>query len=80
MWIRSQNKTVLIRAGFIDVCDTRIFASNSQTKIEKTGICIGKYETVERAIEVLDEIQESVWDCLNVNENVMAKIYEMPER
>lgn len=35
MWIRSQNKAVLIKAGFIDVCDTRIFASSSQTKIQK---------------------------------------------
>jgi len=56
MWIRSQNKKRLVNVGMLDICDTRIFVSELPGQIPKSGICVGKYESEERAIEVLDEI------------------------
>lgn len=94
MWIRSQNRKVLINAQMLDINDTRIFVSNGQ-KIEKSGICVGKYESEERAIEVLDEIQNEISNCVEFahtteslpksegnisNTSTSYIVYQMPER
>jgi hypothetical protein len=89
MWIRSQNKKRLVNVGMLDICDTRIFVSELPGQIPKSGICVGKYESEERAIEVLDEIQENInvleYDKVykSRHEEMYAQgryVYEMPER
>lgn len=56
LWIRSQDKTILIEANNLLVNDERVVL------LAKTGgrATIGKYKTRERALEVLDEIQELI--------------------
>ena len=51
LWIRSQNKEDLIKAGHIYIQDEFIRVA------DKENIIIGVYKSKERALEVLDEIQ-----------------------
>ncbi|EDK33915.1 hypothetical protein [Clostridium kluyveri] len=78
MWIRSQDRKLLADIKAIGAYSIEIRASIGGNRAD-TGP-LGEYESEERAVEVLDEIQESLWDCLNVDENVIAKVYEMPEK
>lgn len=52
MWIRSQDKTVLVKANEICI--------ENKTKIWAEGYLIGKYSSEEKALKVLDEIQRKV--------------------
>lgn len=71
LWIRSQDKECLTKVG-------HLFVSRYNTIKQDDDIDLGSYETKERALEVLDEIQ-----------NILAKrylgypnyegIYEMPK-
>lgn len=84
LWVRSQNKKLLIPIKSpIYVDDNKINYKESDSYI----ITIGEYKTNERAIEVLDEIQEAKlgnfhYRC-NSNVKVSSKedtiIYQMPE-
>lgn len=83
LWIRSQNKTQLIKVKnvYLDNQFVDIFY------ICEDGILLGKYKKKERALEVLDEIQNALlnkWSN-NVkyeehydNENPRSLVYEMP--
>lgn len=48
LWIRSQDKKLLIKVNHIMRINNRIFA----------GDTLGEYDSEERAIEILDEIQK----------------------
>ena len=52
MWIRSQGLTVLVNAKEICIED--------KTKIWAEGYLIGKYSTEEKALKVLDRIEELI--------------------
>lgn len=58
LWIRSQNKKKLCKATSfeLDNDETAIFANN----YDGDYVCAGKYKTKERALEILDEIQEII--------------------
>lgn len=93
LWIRSQDKTKLIKADGLYIKEYRIYNSGNlkEYRIDSYIICsekidIGKYLTKARALDVLDEIQdELIGSCfMPVNEEEVltcgsAKIYEMPE-
>lgn len=53
LWIRSQDKEVLT-----EVTDLSIGGFNNNAIIGDHGCPLGTYKTKERALEVLDEIQE----------------------
>lgn len=75
LWIRSQNKGALIKVEILGHTDGTI---HSYSEIGKTEL--GTYKTKERALEVLDEIQnilETEWDYKD--KFSMCRIYEMPE-
>lgn len=57
MWIRSQDRTELINANRIQV-DRNIVFTFSNINEESGWIQLGEYETKEKAMEVLDKIQE----------------------
>lgn len=86
LWIRSQDREVLTRVVDIwkDADKNEIWAQSSFA----IKNCLGIYKTEERALEVLDEIQEAKlgnfhYRCSN-NAKVSSKedtiIYEMPEK
>ena len=56
LWIRSQDKTTLIRSYEIYISE---YGKGSYViRAKKTSHILGAYKTMERALEVLDEIQE----------------------
>ena len=84
LWIRSQHKA--------DLCKIMSLEKIMSLKIERTeegyeiwnynhshhSSYLGVYKTQERAIEVLDEIQEYIQhDC--IDRDFVATIYEMPK-
>ena len=57
LWIRSQNKEDLILIqNFISVYDNEIVCKENTTYIRK----LGEYNTKERAIEILNEIENKI--------------------
>ena len=63
MWIRSQSLAVLVKANEICI--------ENKTNIWAEGYLIGKYSTEEKALLVLDMIQENL-------EYPCYKIFQMP--
>lgn len=55
LWIRSQDKECLLKVDRVDYD-----LSNGEHRIVVNGfsVCLGKYETKERALEVMDAIQD----------------------
>ena len=53
LWVRSQDKEELVKAERLSVYNKRIYIN----EYDENGYCIGIYATRERALEVLDEIQ-----------------------
>ena len=64
MWIRSQNKKYLIKAIGLVVDDNLV-----RCAIDTRFYIVGEYTNRERALEVLDEIQN----------NLNKEVFEMPE-
>lgn len=85
LWIRSQDKTRLakiIQLKFIDKESDGL--DDFENVIRGYGIDgynyrIGTYKTKERALEILDEIQEKVCPVGMVNLSEYAIVYEMPK-
>ncbi len=79
LWIRSQNKTILAKVNKIEIKkDHDKYAIVSERFIdddyrEDVYVCLGKYKERKRALEVLDEIQDFLWN------DYRNEVYEMPE-
>lgn len=98
LWIRSTAKTNLLRARFLTIMKGETFYKKNEWEYEGYTICnvedngcyglLGTYKTKERALEVLDEIQEAQlgnfhYRCPS-NVKISSKedtiVYEMPEK
>lgn len=55
IWVRSQNKEVLV-----EVENLAIFSKEGSYEIHSYTECLGKYSTKEKALKVLDMIQERI--------------------
>lgn len=75
LWIRSQDRESLrkINTGFYLKQDLSNYAKGEVIFIVSGGDKLGEYETKERALEVLDEIQEIL-----ETRTVSQMVYEMP--
>ena len=75
LWVRSQNKTELMRVVDLDIYDAR---EPKTYVIESRGIILGNYKTKERALEVLDEIQKilSLKDMYKYDKEIVLKGWE----
>ena len=95
LWIRSQDKMNLVKIRQISLDyqnNKQIIANYVPDFFENSGAyyeLLGTYKTKERAIEILDEIQDELIGSdfmpIEKNEEVVltcgsAKIYEMPEK
>ena len=78
LWIRSQDRTTLIKSYEIYISE---FAKESYLiRAKRTSHILGAYKTMERALEVLDEIQEMDFaNNLNVRLTTYGYVYEMPK-
>ena len=94
LWIRSQDKMNLVKIRQISLNYSnlkQIIANYTPESYENSGEyyeLLGTYKTKERAIEILDEIQDELISSdfmpIEKNEEVVltcgsARIYEMPE-
>ena len=84
LWIRSQDKTTLIRSYEIYV--TEHGKDSYVIRVKKTSHILGAYNSFERALEVLDEIQTQIatYDYQHRKETseylkYESCIYEMPK-
>ena len=73
LWVRSQDKTFLRKVNTIGIVEGRDFWSID----ENLTVSLGRYKTKERALEVLDEIQNYI---LLPNTDNSAYVYKMPEK
>lgn len=95
LWIRSQDKECLVKISNIQYVLRKETNCGISTEYHYIGTyydnlkILGTYKTKERALEVLDEIQDELIgsDFMHIekNEEVVltcgsAKIYEMPEK
>ena len=60
LWVRSQDRTKLVKSNYLSLflSDTNWFIYTDTETGEPFSI--GKYKTEERALEVLDEIEERI--------------------
>jgi hypothetical protein len=70
LWIRSQDKLSLTKINSIGI-------EYDKKLVGYGNVCVklGEYKTKERALEVLDEIQNILIDYSNIS----RVVYEMPE-
>lgn len=87
MWIRSQNKEILANVDVLYVEKGKEYSDiKDGYDITDDKYRYGRYETIERAKEVLDEIQTKIAK-LNYQEHFIGKdfigienkVYEMPK-
>lgn len=88
LWIRTQDKTTLIRSYEIYIIEQQ---NRYLIRAKRTSHILGSYDTYERALEVLDEIQglfikkdivksELTKDGLTmVSMPITCIVYEMPK-
>lgn len=84
LWIRSQDRTILRKVDTIGIVEGRDFWSID----ENLTVSFGKYKTKERALEVLNEIQNKI-NLINLGHDFGSPmvdlkkptyIYQMPEK
>lgn len=82
MWVRTQDKEILMKVDNINLgidVDTkkpnRLFTFVDGVT---TSFTLGKYKSKERALEVLNEIQEKIRMIQNPKDAYYC-VYEMPE-
>jgi len=74
LWIRSQDRTTLIRSYEIYISE---YGKDSYViKAKRTSHILGSYNTFERALEVLDEIQCEIANYVGTMAQV---VYQMPK-
>ena len=81
LWIRSTNKTNLLKANFLSVMEGSNFYDRTYweykgyTIVNCTGSgkynILGTYKTKERALEVLDEIQKYITPTLSLLDDTL---------
>lgn len=84
MWIRSQDKKILVYCTRLAVAG-RIIQNLPATGIENNYDVMGVYESPERAMEVLDNIQSQLRSTVEVVREVESDkykqcfVFQMPE-
>ena len=85
LWVRSQDRKMLSKTTYI-----KYSVWNEEHRIYINGRVYGKYKTKERALEVLDEIQQIINGEITMSKSVESQIvgyekiielnvYEMPK-
>ena len=92
LWIRSQDKEVLLNIKGIQYQNCKLVENETVEANILIGFyncydneILGEYETKERALEILDEIQERIkhinkFSLVNEDYECDDCVYEMPEK
>jgi hypothetical protein len=78
LWIRTQDRTTLIRSYEIYIAE---HSDSYVIRAKRTSHILGAYKTIERALEVLDEIMELLKDeeILHIRKSSLNTLDEMAE-
>lgn len=78
LWVRNQDKTILQKVDNLLISDGDNAGGtfNIYTNLLPAQNILGRYKTKERALEVLDEIQNYI---LLPNTDNSAYVYQMPK-
>lgn len=82
LWIRSQDRTTLIRSYEIYVSEQ---CNHYLIRAKRTSHILGSYKNFERALKVLDEIQEHIihqgekYIDFEHGGYMYSNVYQMPE-
>lgn len=90
LWVRSQNKEKLVKVNELSLYDRNVINNNFVLNdnpdysdisiIANDNYNLGQYKTKERALEVLDEIQNKITKFnLKTDYSCTNNIYEMPK-
>lgn len=87
MWIRSQDGTELINTNRIQAESKCIYVFEGVAMDDCSYVQMGKYKTKERSIEVLDGIQQLIFNLENSKsyniksdtQDTLYSIYQMPK-
>lgn len=86
LWIRSQDKEVLLNIKGIQYQNYKLVENETVEANILIGLynyydneILGEYETKERALEVLDEIQKLL-KTAELNDDINVIVYQMPEK
>ena len=78
LWIRSQNKELLIQTKIVELeCFGEEAYTSINARFEGKNGSLGIYKTKERALEVLDEIQDLMRSLADSELKIIQ--YEMPQ-
>lgn len=75
LWIRSQDKLTLMKTTYVYVAREEVCAYDEN----KCWSTIGVYKSQERALKVLDEIQNMICPKIMINLGEGTIVYQMPE-
>ena len=80
LWIRSQDKDILVKVDslLIDDNNNDIY-TQCWVGVNLETYTLGKYKTKERALEILDEIQQLIVEYYQSLDYKIVPIYEMPK-
>ena len=70
MWIRSQNKETLINCNVIEYNDFYVENAIVATSETISRTIVGKYSTKEKALKVLDMIQQQINTCVEQKQTI----------
>ena len=79
LWVRSQNKDFLTKVDEVHLVNDFLCSDTVQlVYINGNKKRLGRYETRERALEILDKIQELL--SPDVGFHLESFVFQMPER
>jgi hypothetical protein len=78
MWIRTQDKEKLLKVDFFELDETRIYC-NIADNGGYNYVFLGQYSTKEKALKVLDIIQEHINNMYIGLADYMGKPFQMPQ-
>ena len=76
-WVRTQDKTELINSKRFQVEGQRIYVFTGSD--EDNWVAIAEYKTKERAVEVLDDMQNELTNITPASEAQFIRVYQMPK-
>lgn len=76
LWIRSQNKKLLCKVDSLFI-EEELYKRKGKYRIMANNGWLGEYNTLERALEILDEMQEIMTNLADSDLKIIQ--YEMPK-
>lgn len=76
IWIRTQDKKGIYEVKHVFI-DERLYNLKGKYGIQSNNALLGDYDTMERALEVIDDIESHIEDMMNKQFN--KDVYQMPQ-